>query len=502
MIFMKRGETTVSSRRLWFRTLLILFPFAVLAAMEAAVRLTGWGLPAGKVVPGWTPAGLPMFECREKHEGTSLCSTADYYLGYANPESFALPKDPSTVRIFCIGGSATAGMPFFKAGAFSRMLDISLNASPSPHRFEVINAGVKGYSSFEVNLLVEELMRYQPDWLVVYMGNNEYYGEFSELGGGRGSHVLLGLNRLIHKSRLYKLFQRIISPALSPRPHGDDKAEYLDRKSAWIKQRLENASVDAARRREAVQWYKDNLDAVIETAQQGNVKVVLCTLAVNKRDYPPITAGFRLESPEGCRAIDPGACQDVLDKARRVSDAGLSYRAGCCALQQGRRQKARTFFQHAVDTEPMPFRASSAINRAVRDAAGDPGIILADVEQAFNKASKQGIPGDDLFVDHVHPTIRGNRIIARTIMEAVTDELNGVLSPERTRVRKKIDRYCHMMPEEYMFRSYYTAARFCLAVGRPARALRHVKTALTYDPQNRRGLELRGYLEKMMRKKR
>jgi hypothetical protein len=57
------------------------------------------------------------------------------------------------------------------------------------------------------------------------------------------------------------------------------------------------------------------------------------------------------------------------------------------------------------------------------------------------------------------------------------------------------------MPPDYLFGSYYTAARFCLAVGRPMRALEHINTALKYKPNARAGIEFKKYLQGLLNQK-
>jgi len=483
---------------------LLLFPFFVLALIEIVLRLTGWGFNFSSDVPGWSPTGLSMFQCSENEKGAMTCETAPYYRGYANPEKFDAKKDPGLTRIFCVGGSATAGMPFFKPGSFPRMLEIALNSPFSSGHYEVINAGVKGYSSFEVRDLTEELMLYGPDILVVYMGNNEYYGTFAGLGRDGVSRAEYAVRRTAHQSRLYKLLKKTTSAEFSGPPSADKKSEepYLLRKSAWLRERLKETSLSHKERGHAAAWYEENLEEIINIARSHNVKVVLCTIAVNKRDYPPITPDFKIDSPEGCGSVGPRICRQVLADINKVSgDAGLFYKAGCCAQMKGQKKEAGLLFQKAVDHDPMPFRASSTINGVIEKFGKQEGIVPADVEKAFTAASQNGIPGDDLFIDHVHPRLEGNKIIAMTVMEAIVPESFAPNYNWQRPVSAELERYCNKMPPDYLFGSYYTAARFCLAVGRPMRALEHINTALKYKPNARAGIEFKKYLQGLLNQK-
>ncbi|MGB7294229.1 MAG: tetratricopeptide repeat protein, partial [Candidatus Aminicenantales bacterium] len=51
------------------------------------------------------------------------------------------------------------------------------------------------------------------------------------------------------------------------------------------------------------------------------------------------------------------------------------------------------------------------------------GVVLADVEKAFAGASADGLPGRELFLDHVHMTFDGSYLIARTLFDLIRDFL-------------------------------------------------------------------------------
>ena len=48
---------------------------------------------------------------------------------------------------------------------------------------------------------------------------------------------------------------------------------------------------------------------------------------------------------------------------------------------------------------------------------------LADAEAAFRADSAPSAPGFDLFLDYVHPTKRGNLIVAETVFDVLTTEV-------------------------------------------------------------------------------
>ena len=84
-----------------------------------------------------------------------------------------LPKPAAVIRVMCYGDSLTDG-PY--RGGWPAWLHVLLNRGPAilGRRFEVINAGVAGYSSHQgLRRFLEEVDEYQPDLLLVSFGWND-----------------------------------------------------------------------------------------------------------------------------------------------------------------------------------------------------------------------------------------------------------------------------------------------------------------------------------------
>jgi lysophospholipase L1-like esterase len=104
----------------------------------------------------WRPAARKPFNS-ERFKGPS-------------PE---VPKPANVLRVMCYGDSLTAGPP---KGGWPAWLQVLLNERPAPdgRRFEVVNAGVPGYSSHQgVLRFLQEVDRYRPDLVLVSFGWND-----------------------------------------------------------------------------------------------------------------------------------------------------------------------------------------------------------------------------------------------------------------------------------------------------------------------------------------
>jgi lysophospholipase L1-like esterase len=95
-------------------------------------------------------------------------------LGYRSPE-FDLQKPPGTIRIVCFGDSSTFGIGARMEDSWPALLDDFLNAR-GEQKFQVINAGVPGYTSHQgLQHMRQEVDRLQPDIVFASYANNDFW---------------------------------------------------------------------------------------------------------------------------------------------------------------------------------------------------------------------------------------------------------------------------------------------------------------------------------------
>ena len=99
----------------------------------------------------------------------------------------------------------------------------------------------------------------------------------------------------------------------------------------------------------------------------------------------------------------------------------------------------------------MRLAALSQTVQIVREVAADEQVPLIDYERLMDEQSPEHIPGASLFLDHVHPTIEGNRLLALSLFDFL-NERKIVPRPEPwdatvdrvvQRVERGIDRAAH-----------------------------------------------------------
>lgn len=89
-------------------------------------------------------------------------------------EKYSLPKRPNVFRVITLGCSCTQvcqGTDF----TYPDYMQVLLNAKSSDH-YEVLNAGVGGYSSYQgLQLLKHTLVKYKPDMVTIFFGWNDHW---------------------------------------------------------------------------------------------------------------------------------------------------------------------------------------------------------------------------------------------------------------------------------------------------------------------------------------
>ena len=382
---------------------------------------------------------LPLFVEQRDADGRAVMVTAPNKLRYFNPQQFPKDKAPGTFRMFCMGGSTTYGHPYDDRTSFCGWLREFLPAADPSRRWELINAGGISYASYRVALLMEELVRYQPDLFVVYMGHNEFLERRTYATLASQPRALRNTMARLSRTRTYSVIARSVR-RLASRPAAG--AEGRDQLPAEVDTVLENTigptayTRDDPAQREVIEHFRFNLSRMVDIAASVGAQVIFVTPASNIRDCAP----FKSEHRAGLSADDERRFAALLEQAAQDRNAGrLAEALGCCdealALDDryadaiylrgrtldglGRYDEARRAFTRARDEDICPLRALSLVVESVRETAAARRVPLVDFVALVEQRSPQGIPGQDLFLDHVHPTIEGNRMLALALLDEI-----------------------------------------------------------------------------------
>jgi tetratricopeptide (TPR) repeat protein len=408
-------------------------PLGLVAGLEGALRLAGYGYPT------------TFFLSRTINNQAVWVDNWQFGWRFfpralaRSPYPFVMARHKSrdTIRIFVLGESAALGVPAPEFG-FSRMLEVLLQDQVPDRKTEVINVSMVAINSHVILPIARECARRQGDLWVIYMGNNEVIGPF-------GAHALFGPaappRPLIQASLALKTLRvgQLLDEALQQVRRASQVPPQWQGMSMW------RAPIprDDPRVQRVHAHFSANLAAILQAAQRAGVPVILCTVGCNLKDCSPFASMHRPGLTPQQQAVWDQAYQagqeaqrqeqfsqaiQHYSRALELDDrfAELHFRLATCYLALGRTNEAQVHFQRARDEDALQFRPDSRLNQIIRQqatAAAAAKVRLLDAEALFARHSPQGIPGHELFYEHVHLTPAGNYLLARAVAELAIEAL-------------------------------------------------------------------------------
>jgi len=450
---------------------------------------------------------VPLFDKIKDGAHTYWCPSRKWFGGMRYYETdikryFEMPKQSSTFRIFTVGGSSAAGYPFGPRTAFSRWLEIMLNALGTSRNYEVINLGINGISSYEVKQLYPQILKADPDLIVVYVGHNDCMLEKSYSGNIGLDGLALRLNYGLLNFRLYRLLFKAYHE-LNSEKRKDTFLYYANLRKMGKRPERDEYFYPLEARKKVKEKFARNLDAIVNLTEKAGVPLILCTVVYNVLDTAPEGSvhGKKLNPQEleqwerdyqtGKGFYKAGKFKEALEyfqSAAALDDgyAMLRYKMGRSLIGLGRVKDGERELRTAVEMSDLPVRAQSFINPAIREESRKPLVFLADVQAALKMANQGRAPGNDWFLDRMHPNIDGHQLIAKTILQAMVDNYFIVAGKESlARAELEIDDYEKNLDPEFLFENYFYLATEKEYLGRIKRAIRLSNKALEYKPDDR-----------------
>ncbi len=434
----------VPARRLWCMRFLLamISPILFFGLIELVLSVFQFGYPSSFFIPGNDPGTLT----------TNEWFTWFYHRtppGSPHPCIVNTEKPAETVRIFVLGESAGMGTPD-PAFGFARMLEYMLQRQIPNRQIEVINTAVRGINSHIIADISKECSGLQPDLFVVYMGNNEVCGLY-------GPETFLCRHPQLIPV-LHHIRQTRISQWLSLLIQGHPSSQTAKDKTQTMEYFREHRMALDDPRREAV-WrnYERNLRTILANARKAGAGVIVSTAASNLKDCPPLGSLHRAdlsaeELSQWEQLVQKGDSKEQLwnfdaaiEAYRSAIDidskyAELHFRLGRTMAKAGNPKEAYEHFVLARDWDALAFRADSQINEVIRKIAAEYAnqqVRLLDMEKEIVRSDlcEDGIPGDQIFSDHVHFHFNGDYELARFLLRATVKSLaldRGIVPSDTT----------------------------------------------------------------------
>ena len=383
---------------IWFYLVLILIPVVAIVLLEISLRVFSYG----RVYDQWIPI-----------EEGKLTLNPDIAFRYfynsekvpsANYNYFDQVKKGNSFRIFVMGGSSAAGFPFTPNGAFSRYIRKRLQLLYPEKNIEVVNIAMSAINSYALRDMMSGVLEEEPDLIIIYAGHNEYYGAL-----GVGSVETLGDTRFIvntviwlNQFKTFELLRDVIKwfSGIFSEPIQQDGTLM-----ARMSQR-QMIPFNSEKYFAGINQFEGNLKDILQMAKGENIPVILGLLVSNLKDQKPF------ESIE----------DDNFPSADSI------FKLSGENLMKGNISEADSLFRFAKDLDALRWRAPEKINEIIRSLGKQFGYSVVELDSVFNAESENGIVGDDLITDHLHPNLRGFQIMGREFINTALS--SGILPDE------------------------------------------------------------------------
>ena len=385
--------------RLWLRRL---FGFAVgcliLLGVEGLCRLAGWGQPDPRNDPFISFAGRSKLFTTDPLTNEHV--TASERLKFFVEDRFPRSKGDDTYRIFCLGGSTVQGRPYSIETSFSTWLRLALEVAYPHRQFEVVNCGGVSYASYRLIPILTECLGYEPDLFIVCTGQNEFLEARTYETEKRWHRA----HAIASHSRIYHLIQGLKRPApkAALKQEADALLDYRGGLKAYTRDKAWKELVQA--------HHRSNLKRLISLSQSAKVPITFLKPPVNLKDCPP----FKSDGP-----------------------AARHYQKGQERLAHADFRNAEAHFWRALEEDLCPLRLLPSMRDDLVSICRQANVPCLDLHTLLGKECPQGILGDEILVDHVHPSIRGHQLIANALLEHLSETF-GAREPRQAAARAKV----------------------------------------------------------------
>ncbi len=406
-------------KRLIFKIIFICIPLIIILFLECLLRLFGYGDNLNLLIDNPDPE-FREYKIVNPQTGKKYFQKLEYT--FPANDMFLKGKQENTFRIFVLGSSTAIGFPYGKNLMFSRILHERLRESYTGKNIEVINTAITAINSYTLLDYMDDVLKAEPDALIIYCGHNEYYGAF-----GIASNEIISRHRLlvfIHldllSMRFYQLLRNVFNKTSAlfnaknsePAERGTLMKRIAAKKEIAYKDEIYT---------QGIAQFKKNMEGLLKKARRNDLPVFISDLVCNVRDLPPF-----------CSTVETGypSAEDIYYMAKKYENE-KEYTA------------AKEYYYKSKDLDCIRFRAPEEINVIIYELAEKYDAYLVPVKDCFEDNSVNGIIGSKLVTEHVHPNIDGYFLMADAFCKEITSSnlIRGKCSPVINDSYTKFKRY-------------------------------------------------------------
>lgn len=425
------------SKKTIFYFITILIPIAFFVILELALRVFNYGENL-KLVQTIEQDGVKYYQLNKDVGQRYFNKIPEDFIPQLYPQTFEFKKSPETFRIFLLGGSTMAGFPYELNARINSLVEDRLTKYYPDKKIEVVNVGLSAINSFSVLDFVRELVDYEPDLFILYMGHNEFYGAYGigSIEASDENPVMIRAYYALRKSKLFLLMRSIVQKVSGLRNKPVDLPADRTLMTSMVQEKsipFKSKSYELAKR-----YFEENLDRIIRTAKQNDVSILMSTIFSNLRGQKPFQSIFEdtlsgedkqkwdqffQEGKKQYEAKNYVKSLDAYENALQIdsSPAILHFEIGNLLLAVNDSSRAKQSFKLARDFDPVRFRASTEFNQIIKKLCQENDNPMLDMEAIFSAFSPDHIIGNELVAEHLHPNFRGYFLMAKSFAKAIIE---------------------------------------------------------------------------------
>lgn len=424
-------------RRLTFVAAALIIGSLPLVLLEGTLRVLNIGRSSAYTDPFVGFSTLhSLFELRPSQDSYETTQAQRYFFGR---QSFSARKPAKNFRIFCLGGSTVLGHPFQPDTAFPHWLTKELSSVMDRVDVDAINCGGMSYASYRLVPILKEVLGYKPDLIVVMTGHNEFLEDRSYGNLKNRSAARARIENALYSLHTVTLARRLIDKLRGSRPPGTTSKKTV--LGPAVNARLDHATGFTSYKSDPM-WhlavnkhFAYNLRQMVKLCQQARVPLMFVKPGSNLRDCPPFKSEHRdkldmssehrwdrlFGDAKTIERKNPEKALELYRQAAAIDDqyALLSYRIARCLDRLGQIGKARAHYERARDQDVCPLRMTSQLQKTLMTVAEETSTPLLDADTLVQSIATSSVPGNENYVDHVHPGVRGHQRLGRALAKKI-----------------------------------------------------------------------------------
>lgn len=395
---------TSSKNNLLFKLITLVIPLFILLLIEVILRLAGYGDNLNLFIQN-PKAGYENYMIVNPEVGKKYFQKFEY-TAPAN-DTFLKHKKEGVFRIFVMGSSTVYGFPYDRNLMFSRILDKRLKETYGEENIEVVNTAITAINSFTLLDYGKQIAKHEPDAVLIYAGHNEFYGAFG-IGSNETmsrSRTLTSLHINLMNLKLYQMLRNGIVDVAKKMAGNKSKQHGTLMKRIVANKSILHGSDDY---NIAMQRYEQNMTDLVKIYTKRNVPVFFSEVVSNVKDIKPFNS---VETKDHFSAIK-------LYNSALESEFVNEF------------SKAQNKYNKARDYDCIRFRASGEVNDIIKRIVEKEKVNYVPMVEVFETNSANGLIGDNLLTEHVHPNIEGNFLMANTFFNSLYN--SELIKPKET----------------------------------------------------------------------